>query len=170
MDQETSRWEAQSSGGATVAAVVFGFLASPLLRYADPRWLEASGAVLAVGLGLLWMKALEGLRGRRVIPFLLFALLGLVMFYVTLSQGSDASLANDNRCGAIQRDMLSHLNRRPDDAAMMQALGCRPQGDQMPAFPPGPKPTPAPTLTPKATRAGATLLPRLPYPTWEQLR
>jgi len=37
--------------------------------------------------------------------------------------------ANDNRCLAIQRDMLSSMPLRSDGPDLFQALGCRPQGD-----------------------------------------
>jgi len=37
--------------------------------------------------------------------------------------------ANDRRCLAIQRDMLSSLPLRPDDPELFKALGCKPQGD-----------------------------------------
>lgn len=37
--------------------------------------------------------------------------------------------ANDRRCLAIQRDMLSARPRRTDGPDLFQALGCRPQGE-----------------------------------------
>lgn len=37
--------------------------------------------------------------------------------------------ANDKRCLAIQRDMLSSQPRRADGPDLFQALGCRPQGE-----------------------------------------
>lgn len=41
---------------------------------------------------------------------------------------SDDGKANDKRCLAIQRDMLSAMPLRNDDPDLFQALGCHPQG------------------------------------------
>jgi hypothetical protein len=67
----------------------------------------------------------------------------LVLFvagaYLLSESASDRN--NNRRCLAIQRDMLGRSERRSDDAAMFQAFGCRPQGEQLPLFgtvPPAP--------------------------------
>jgi hypothetical protein len=49
---------------------------------------------------------------------------GKVLLPRTLS-----SAANERRCLAVQRDMLSAQPRRDDGPDLFQALGCRPQGE-----------------------------------------
>lgn len=58
------------------------------------------------------------------------ALASFIVGAVQVSSGQARSArANDRRCLAIQADMLSARPRRLDDAALFQALSCRPQGD-----------------------------------------
>ncbi len=48
----------------------------------------------------------------------------LICMYPQIRSGT----ANKARCLAIQKDMLSSMPLRSDDADLFQALGCRPQG------------------------------------------
>ena len=71
-------------------------------------------------------------KGRRAA--LLFPLIaGLIgAFYFVIAGFSDAEnsvRANDRRCAAVQRDLLSARPRRSDAADLFQALGCRPRGE-----------------------------------------
>jgi hypothetical protein len=43
--------------------------------------------------------------------------------------GFKSDIANDRRCLALQRDILSARPRRSDSPDLFQALGCRPQGE-----------------------------------------
>ncbi|KQS48251.1 hypothetical protein ASG20_14195 [Sphingomonas sp. Leaf198] len=54
---------------------------------------------------------------------------GVFLLMFSFSQAEDESWANDRRCLAIQRDMLSANPRRDDGPDLFQALGCRPQGE-----------------------------------------
>lgn len=50
--------------------------------------------------------------------------------YACLSASSiEDEVANDKRCLAVQRDMLSSMPLRSDDPDIFQALGCKPQGE-----------------------------------------
>lgn len=60
------------------------------------------------------------------------AILSLIAFissalFIVVNYRDD--YANDIRCFAIQRDMLSSMPLRSDDPDLFQALGCRPQGE-----------------------------------------
>lgn len=48
---------------------------------------------------------------------------------LTVAYGFDAdAVANDNRCEAVQRDMLSATPRRTDSIKLFEVLGCKPKG------------------------------------------
>jgi hypothetical protein len=56
----------------------------------------------------------------------------IIPWYISLKAMEDYGIsdrANDRRCLAIQRDMLSARPRRADNPDLFQALGCRPQGE-----------------------------------------
>lgn len=67
-----------------------------------------------------------------VIPILcaimsgILAIAGVIVAYASFEP---SGRANDRRCLAIQRDMLSAEPRRDDGPDLFQALGCRPQGE-----------------------------------------
>lgn len=59
------------------------------------------------------------------------AVLGSVAALISISYPAQkrSERANERRCLAIQRDMLSARPRRPDGPDLFQALGCRAQGE-----------------------------------------
>lgn len=57
------------------------------------------------------------------------ALLSFVTSAILVVADYREDKANDRRCLAIQRDMLSAQPRRADGPDLFQALGCRPQGE-----------------------------------------
>jgi len=89
---------------------------------------------LAVTLSLVlmhWALAAKT-RGWRAILFappICAALYFVTHTGVFFDQATRDLEANDNRCLAIQRDMLSSMPLRSDDPDLFQALGCHPQGD-----------------------------------------
>lgn len=56
------------------------------------------------------------------------AIVAIATSYVVFKPLPDEA-ANDKRCLAIQRDMLSSMPMRSDGPDLFQALGCRPQGE-----------------------------------------
>lgn len=118
--------------GYGVGLVVLYAFAGPLLRFAYPGDLWLVGLLFACILyaGYWSMLYNDGWDGKVM---LLTALVALVLAGLVASPVMNASLsdsrANDRRCLAIQRDMLSSMPLRSDGPDLFQALGCRPQGD-----------------------------------------
>lgn len=113
------------AGGAAVAA----FTAAPLLRYADPVELWFAGIAIA---GAIVISLVEDEQPHGWVGILLTRLFGYgaIVFAVWwVSDWTKSARANDRRCLAIQRDMLSSMPLRSDDPDLFQALGCRPQGE-----------------------------------------
>lgn len=111
--------------GAAIAVVGSG----PLLRFVDPVtvWTVALGLAAAVIINLLTEQ--EGLeRWQQVLAWAFMTSACAVIIWTT-SDWIAAARANDRRCLAIQRDMLSARPRRSDSPDLFQALGCRPQGE-----------------------------------------
>lgn len=119
-----------SLGRATLpASAIAAFAATPLLRFADPAVLWAGGYALATAVIVLVIS--QSLINQKWLMRAGGALAGLglaILFYLG-DTGMTASKANDKRCLAIQRDMLSAQPRRDDGPDLFQALGCRPQGE-----------------------------------------
>ena len=111
-------------------AIVFGFVAQPLIRYVAPLYLLGLAAVL--GLAIILMDFAFEVKVR--LALFLFGITAVVLaggLYILapgITAGYTASVFNDSRCQHIQDHMLSGRPGRADDAAMFQALGCRPQG------------------------------------------
>ncbi len=110
-------------------SVIVGFTVSPLLRFADPTRLAISGAILGLCLIATYMIAFSDFAEPwwSILSYGAAAV-ALVAFW-TLYDAGDAARANDRRCLAVQRDMLSARPRRADSPDLFQALGCRPQGE-----------------------------------------
>jgi hypothetical protein len=124
------------AAAATAAAAVMAFATSPLIRFADPIWLIGSGYAIALGLWLFWPSANDALPKKLGTFGLLLINVGVGGLVGATIGVLDAALINDERCEAIQNHMLADDTKRADDAAMMQALGCRPQGNEMPSYVP----------------------------------
>ena len=110
------------------AAAIAAFAATPLVRFADPAALWAGGYALACG--VTWVVVAPAmLSGKWMLRFGgAMAVTGMALLFYLGDAGITASKANDKRCLAIQRDMLSAQPRREDGPDLFQALGCRPQG------------------------------------------
>lgn len=112
-------------------AVLLAFCMQPVLRFVDADRFLGGGAFVGAaftGLVAAWNET-------KRLPAFVFGLSGIVMLLLggwllastSTRAGSDA-VANDRRCIAIQRDMLSAHRRIEDGPDVFQALGCRPQG------------------------------------------
>lgn len=124
-ESETARFAA----GIVAVALVAGYFAAPLLKYAEPGSLYLTGGLFGVGVGSWWaLTGYESPTWQKVIAGLLI-LWGAISLLVMLGWAIETSRANDQRCLAIQRDMLSSMPFRSDGPDLFQALGCRPQGE-----------------------------------------
>ncbi|WP_165895482.1 hypothetical protein [Sphingomonas sp. PP-CE-1A-559] len=126
-----------------VCAAVIAFSSQPLMRFYSPVLLLEVGVTFTiVGVGFAFLRGhleeMDRPTGRShprqvVVAAVLATLLGLLaatgFFVAASSTAVKDSRANDARCLAIQRDMLSAKPRRNDDPDMFQALACRPQGE-----------------------------------------
>lgn len=118
-------------GTAAAAAVVFA-MSQAQWRFAAPDELAAIATLFGMAL-VFWYGAFVAAE-RRVGAALcmLIAVLsggyGVYRYGELIVAASAAALANDKRCLAIQRDMLSARPRIADGPDKFQALGCRPQG------------------------------------------
>jgi hypothetical protein len=127
MSNQPTRAEALISG-IIAAAATMSYFSLPILRYASPAFVLAFGLAVAVGvLVFVGENRTGGTLGWRLFSVLavLVGIGGLLWHADTLLT---ASVSNDVRCDAIQKDMLSAQPRRSDDPDLFQALGCRPQG------------------------------------------
>ncbi|MEG3089476.1 hypothetical protein [Sphingomonas sp. PB4P5] len=109
------------------SVLVFGL--SPLLRFADPVqiWIAAIVIAIVLTMNLAQEKARGQLGLVLSIQIVGYAAVGIAVWWA--SDWTASSGANDRRCIAIQRDMLSAKPLRDDGPDLFQALGCRPQGE-----------------------------------------
>lgn len=121
--------------GFGVAALVLTWAATPLLRYAPPINLFGYGFYTGLVLICLWERESNTKlppKTYRVFVDIVLALAVVTSLYhaaQVLTISLRGSRANDQRCEAIQHDMLSASPRRTDSPDLFQALGCRPQGE-----------------------------------------
>lgn len=114
-----------------VIAATFAFFVSPVLRFAPANSLQLAGLGVGVGAAGLWL-AMNGDWGKRwQLLYGVPALASMVWMTTIVVGAGETSIANDARCLAIQRDMLSAHRRMADGPNVFQALGCRPQGNGM---------------------------------------
>ncbi|WP_426255823.1 hypothetical protein [Sphingomonas sp. DC2300-3] len=114
---------------ATIA-ILSAFALTPLLPFANPVAVAAGGCLFAVAAGLRFFGQQLPPRwsiASAVIGLVLFVIAGAILLPAT-SNAAAAAKANERRCLAIQKDMLSSLPLRANDADVFQALGCKPQG------------------------------------------
>ncbi len=112
---------------AFTAAVTF--TAQPLMRFANPSHLAFAGVAFGLGLGLSYLCLLVEHEGWLWAIASICGAAGVVGFGVQFASAARDSRANDQRCQAIQSDMLSARPQRSDGADLFAALGCRPQGE-----------------------------------------
>jgi hypothetical protein len=124
--------------GLGLGLLALAWSAGPLVRYASPGLIAVFGLLAAVAVTSLYEWATEGESPRYSGAARLLAIFAgggaMLCAGSLLYSANAAAIANDHRCLAIQREMLTSQERRSDDAAMFQAFGCRPQGKQMPSF------------------------------------
>jgi hypothetical protein len=92
---------------------------------ANPLWIVRPGYLKPIS-----REAMRWVYGALMLAVLAgFASLACFVLGVTELQAERAPIAsaNDKRCLAIQRDMLSARPRHADNPAIFGALGCRPQ-------------------------------------------
>ena len=116
--------------GLVPLALWLAYFIQPVLRFSDIDALAGAAMLMGNAALLVWMRApfekkldiAGGLVGAA-----LFCWGSYVLLDAAFHIGPDVR-ANDRRCLAIQRDMLSAHPRRPDGPDLFQSLGCRPQG------------------------------------------
>jgi hypothetical protein len=124
-----------NAGGVIGAGIALGWCWSPLLRYANPLGLFATGLTLAVFIVEVWDRAVVEDRSKPVKPKSYFVLACLaVSGFLTGTEALYAAQGADRRCATIQAAMLGGKDdksnggaNRSDPADVYQALGCRPQ-------------------------------------------
>lgn len=116
-----------------VIGIVVAFAATPILRYSDPWSLMSIACWGAIGFGLSFtVRHIPKPWRWGGIGAGCLALLIMAWQAVPFVQSIQVTAsANDRRCLAIQRDMLSARRRMSDGPDVFQALGCRPQGTGM---------------------------------------
>jgi hypothetical protein len=135
MDGE-ARWSAfeRARGAYAVGGLVFAYFLQPITRFADPAWFAAGGAAFAVAVGSIYADHVQ--NSGKIAWWLSHGMLitSLIILLMTTTLGFFQSGFNDRQCVSIQHHMFTTSSSRQDDAAMMQALGCRPHGDEMPDY------------------------------------
>lgn len=125
-----ARWR-DTAWGMAAALVVISYCAAPFLQYTHPGNLLSLGA--ALGGSLVAIYGLFIYRGLAGFIFLLVTIAFGSMFVdrlqKTVKPAAISVEANQRRCLAIQKDMLSSSPLRSDGPDLFQALGCRPQGE-----------------------------------------
>ncbi|SEM54057.1 hypothetical protein SAMN05192583_0560 [Sphingomonas gellani] len=125
--------------GYGMAILISYALAGPLLRFTPPDVLQLFGLFVAgVVFAGYWGLIYFGDRDAKymIALALLLAVAASVIATPMLNNATADSEANDRRCLAIQRDMVSAHRRIPDGPALFQAFGCRPQGSDPRLFVP----------------------------------
>lgn len=137
-ESRTSRWVARWTGYGIAAAVLAYFSAGEMAA-ADPIPLASAGLFLALAI-IVDHHANTTEPSRWTIVMMVASVLlfcgGAGIVNYVASQAEQSIHANQARCLAIQRDMLSAHPRRSDSPDLFQALGCRPQGNGGVAAPP----------------------------------
>lgn len=110
--------------------LLLAFFWQPALRLIEPFVLTSVSSLLVIALVLVERAA--SLARPRVSPMLyclavLLATLGVGEAVYFAGRALTVSDANDTRCLNIEKRMLQMGPTREGDAAVFQALGCRPQ-------------------------------------------
>ena len=124
---------------AGVAAVTIFALSQGQLRYANPVPLATPG--LGLGLAVVALDVSRSVQRRRLADAILWAgllsgVIGVYLVHLAANPAIAISQANDQRCAAIQADMLAAYSRISDAPDKFQALGCRPRGTDSRIFVP----------------------------------
>ena len=123
--------------------LLLAFFWQPALRLIPPFVLTAVASLLVISLILVERATRVSLRRSALILYTCGAALGALGFGEGIyfaSLALSVSDANDERCVRIERHMLKEASGRAADAALFQALGCRPQTMDAPGWPPSDKP------------------------------
>lgn len=127
----TERKEYQNSFDAfAVPALVLAFVMQPVLARYSSEHIYGLGAVLLIAVFICerFVFPRPNGWGRAVIVLPTFLAAFVILLWFLTPEQLDAT-ANDKRCLAIQKDMLSPHPLRSDAPDLFQALGCRPQGE-----------------------------------------
>lgn len=119
------------------AGLLLAFFWQPALRLIAPFILTSISSLLVISL-VLFERAASTRRRRLAIGlYCVAAILGVTgvgeAIYFT-GVALPVSDANDRRCSEIEKHMLAEAAGRAGDAAMFQALGCRPQETMQPTW------------------------------------
>lgn len=124
--------------GVGAAVVVSGYLFSPVLQTLDHASLTSAAIYSASALLMFYQPRAQS--KRTMLAWQVVGLFAAVLAVTTVARSvirADQNQdANDRRCLAIQRDMLSAHPHKPDGPALFQAFGCRPQGEGSAYAPP----------------------------------
>lgn len=116
-----------SMGGLIAAALVVGFFAQPLMKFADPQGI--TWGVLFFSIGVLWSYyqyvLSESVKRFELIPFLCL-LVGVFFLCLTWADALSIITHTDTVCGELEADMLSPRPRRANAPEIFEALNCRP--------------------------------------------
>lgn len=110
--------------------LLLAFFWQPALRLIPPFVLTAVASLLVISLVLVERAIRVRTRRASMILYVSAAVLGALGVgegFFFAGQALTISDANDERCVRIERHMLKDPAGRAADAAMFQALGCRPQ-------------------------------------------
>lgn len=124
-----------------IIAAVSAYFAAPILRFVNPVPLATFGLMLGVGAGGSWVAIRSDWGWKWLVPTAVLGLVGLLLIALFITDAFVASEKNDERCAAIQHDMLSASPRRSDGAALFEALACRPRGNESVSFKAPARPT-----------------------------
>lgn len=120
--------------------LLLAFFWQPALRLIPPFVLTAVASLLVIALILVERGTRARVRRPAIILYACAAVLGALGlgegFYFA-GQALTISDANDGRCFRVERHMLATPAGRASDAALFQALGCRPQTLDRPRWVPG---------------------------------
>jgi hypothetical protein len=123
--------------GIGIALACAFALGQPLIDYFEPVQSTAIG--ILTGSAVLSLHAIWMRKGWCRYAFLTISLASIIAAAVFLfGQALEAtrqSRANDDRCNAIQTDMLRADPARSDGPALFQALKCSPSGTEAVNFP-----------------------------------
>lgn len=113
-----------------VMAAVWAYFASSLLAFADQSDLAVFGGLFGIGAGGTWLAMREVLERHWGWTFGTVFILSTLMLLWQLNLAMTNYGANEKRCVALQRDMLSAKPRRADGPALFEALNCNPSGTE----------------------------------------
>lgn len=113
------------TGGMVIASAIFAYFAAPILEFANPLFMLATGATIGVVIWQLYEKYVlrEG-SGWMFWPSVLMMLLSLPL---TVGQAIVHEHRNETVCNRLTSELLIPHQHRGDVASVYSALKCRPR-------------------------------------------